>query len=281
MTAPQRALAAATCLSLAVLLAAPSPARAGDGGDNCTGVVTPGSSITEQGVWCLQDDVTITLAVATVAIVKVNNVTIDCLGHEIVATAGAANTVLGIQAIDVNNLTVRNCTFRGLRSGVITYGGSGHLVEDNRFEDLLVSAIHVEGGSDNLVRRNRARNTGGSTTVAFPAVIRSSGDVIDNVIDGVLLTGDSVTYGIIANGHDTEVARNTVRGFEPHASLFATGILATGARVVVADNTVVAGTPRSGFAINAVAAALCIGNRFDGFANAMVGCATKVGNLSP
>ena len=195
--------------------------------------------------------------------------------------AGAANTVLGIQAIDVNNLTVRNCTFRGLRSGVITYGGSGHLVEDNRFEDLLVSAIHVDGGSDNLVRRNRARNTGGSTTVAFPAVIRSSGDVIDNVIDGVLLTGDSVTYGIIANGHDTEVARNTVRGFEPHASLFATGILATGARVVVADNTVVAGTPRSGFAINAAATALCLGNRVDGFANAMVGCATKVGNLSP
>lgn len=284
----RRAFVAPLALALAALAAgSPSPARAGEGTDNCTGFITAiPATIATQGVWCLSADLSMSQANWHAIEVEAPNVTVDCNGHRLVSTAGAANFSIAVRSMENVNTTVRDCSIHDFAMGVAIGGGGGHLVEDNHFRGIRATAVSVTTGSNNLVRRNRIENTGGSQSISTTGVIRANADIVDNTINGLApQTGNSALTGIVVLGPDLEVSRNAVRGFTVAAGLYAIGIQSAHPRTTVADNTIVYPTSSSNSGISmggaAASSSICVGNRVTGFLNPLVGCTHSLDNGTP
>ena len=228
---------------LAGLFIAPTPARAAQSYDNCTGYVdTLPATISTQGTWCLRQDVTTGITFGNAITINTNNVTLDCNDFKVGGLqAGVGTTTNGIYANNRLNATVRHCNVRGFFWGVNLSGsGGGHLVEDNRFDGNTFGGIYVSGDGS-TVRRNFVYNTGGATSGgSWTEAILSSGDsdVIDNTIWGMTpITTRNDTEGLtIDSNNDGLVAGNRVRGL---AGTFNLGIRLYSAanRVRVVDNS--------------------------------------------
>jgi len=260
------------------LLAAPfAPAQA-ETHATCTGFIdTVPTTITTQGNWCLRKDLSTGIGSGAAITIETNNVTIDCNGYKVGGLeAGPGSTANGIVAVGRLNATVRNCTVRGFRNGLLL-GGGGHLVEDNRIEQNLYTGIHATGDG-NVVRRNRILDTGGAPGSTTSNGFYGSGDLIDNTIAGVYADAPGGKgIGIYNNGIGNEISGNRIRGLEGAA----TGINAAGTRMTVRGNTVslevevplskgiMGGTPLA-----------CIDNTVTGFADAYSACTLFSGNLA-
>jgi hypothetical protein len=157
--------------------------------------------------------------------------------------------------------------------------GAGHLVEDNLLDHNLFSGIQVDG-VNNLVRRNRVFDTGGSTAIPDESVgIFAAADIVDNIVDGVSTAGttDKVD-GIRFIGEGTTVTGNRVGGLELNGGGAAHGISAsdagayqtsiTGNRVAALD----AATPGVGILAVDGAAMLCADNIVTNFTTAYEHC---------
>jgi len=179
------------CRLLAVLILStslvlvPGKARA-ETHATCAGFIDSlPATVTKQGVWCLRNDLSTAITSGNAISIATNNVTIDCNGFKIGGlAAGEGSLATGIRASGRQNAVVRHCNVRGFQYGIYLTG-AGHLVEDSRFDNNLYMGIHVSG-ENNVVRRNRVHDTGGSS--AYPYGIYASAHVVVNIVAGAFST---------------------------------------------------------------------------------------------
>jgi parallel beta-helix repeat protein len=273
-----RHIAIALLLS-ASLATAPRPVAAAESYDTCAHYIDTLPAVTgQQGVWCLRKDLATSEAESNAITIAANNVTIDCNGFKLDGSAaGNGSHEIGIHAEDRQNVTIRHCDIRGFFEGVYLSGGSGHLVEDNRFDSNRYTGIDITGDSRTLIQRNRVFNTGGTTDGAdYVSGINASGDIVDNVIDGVFSDGgSSLIFGIF--GYGARISGNRVGGLKfSGVGVTATGIRAAdGADHVVAGNHVTAAQASiHGVGIRGGSdhTSLCAGNTVANFEAAFADC---------
>ena len=218
------------CLALALAAGfACLPAHAAQDYDSCTGFIESlPAVISTPGTWCLRRDVSTSQSWGPAIHVIANNVTLDCNGFKVGGlSAGPGTGAVGVQSQGRANVVVRDCAIRGFHGGVYLQG-SGHLVEDSRFDGNRAYGIGVDGDGS-VVRRNRVLDTGGSTQDDWVTAIRTSRtvDIIDNVVAGVLPVdidedGQALAEGIAVTLADGSTLRgNRVRdviGKGPYAS---------------------------------------------------------------
>jgi hypothetical protein len=198
-------------------LAMPAAARA-ETYHTCAGFIDSiPTVITTQGVWCLRKDLSTNLTSANAIDIRTSNVTIDCNGFKLGnlgAGTGTNSTAISGYG-QLSNLTVRNCNIRGFSSGIAIYGndpGSGHLVEDNLLDQNTGSGIYLIGYSS-IVRHNRVFDTGGRPGSDRASAISTTGDAIDNIVDGISGAPDVANfsaYGIYAGGVGSSVQDGVV-----------------------------------------------------------------------
>ena len=226
-----RASAAAGALAGALLLA--SPPSAAETFMTCTGVISSLPAVIDtQGIWCLTHDLGTAITTGEAITIDTNNVTIDCNGFKIGGlAAGVGTQAHGIEALDRANATIRNCNIRGFYRGVFLKGGTGHLVEDNRFDANTLSAVLVDGDGI-VVQRNRIFDTGPSTVSAMAIAVYAIGgvDVVDNTISGVVAAtgGNGDARGVfLFSNQDGRIADNRIRGLVSDGTGDMYGVLTT------------------------------------------------------
>jgi hypothetical protein len=237
---------------LAGLVGAAPSALAAESYDGCVGFIDAVPAvITTQGVWCLRKDISTSMNAISAIEIHVSNVTIDCNGFKLGGLAAGPGTFsTGIYAPGtLSNITVRHCTIRGFRSGIAIYDndpGTGHLVEDNRLEQITSQGIYVIG-QGSIVRRNTIVNTGGAPGSDRAQAITVLGDAIDNVVDGVFGAADVADFspsGLYSggvgniNGVGFLVQGNRIRNLVPKGTGEARGLELAGYAQSVRDNTV-------------------------------------------
>jgi hypothetical protein len=213
--------------------------------NTCAGFITSlPFTITTQGIWCLNADLTTAITSGSAITVAANNVTIDCNDFKLGGlAAGAGTTTFGIFADSRDNLNIRRCNIRGFLIGAYLLNGSGHLIEDNRFDSNTFVGIDVTSNRS-IIRRNLIIATGGSSVSATPSGIYSSGsvDIIDNIVNGVMANGTNTNaYGIQTSANpDGSISGNRVRGLVKTGTASAYGILNfTSGRITLRNNDVV------------------------------------------
>jgi hypothetical protein len=270
-------------LGMSALLAAPA-ARAGHDYENCAGFIDSlPATINSPGTWCLAQNLSTSAGLGYAIGIGVDNVTLDCNDFRLDGSGGgAASTMNGVYAQDRNNVTVRNCQIRGFYRGVLVQGatGSGHLVENNRFDGNLYAAIDVEGDGS-TVRRNRAYSTGGAVD---PSGIRiaSAVDVRDNVIDGVVakVGGGGNAFGISGSvGASGSITGNHIRGLDADGGGSAFGIANIGStRMIVRRNDLVGDGTGFGLLCN-TGSTRVRDNTISAFATPIDTCSSGAGNV--
>lgn len=268
----------------------PANARAADSFDSCAGFIDAlPATISSQGVWCLRKDLTTAITSGNAIEVKTNNVTIDCNGFKIGGlAAGTGSTTRGVYALDRLGTTVRNCALRGFYYGIELTGdnGGGHLVEDNRLDQSLARGIYVLG-DNNLVRRNRVFDTGGSTGALASWGMGGSADFIGNSVSGVFNVNPTTqyVYGIGLDGHGIVARDNIIRGLVRTAGNGGTAGIYSGAKAtgtLIRDNHISAVAPGdNNYAIvgGGTTASVCAGNTVVYFVALMFNCADGGGNV--
>ncbi|MEZ0470284.1 NosD domain-containing protein [Luteimonas salinilitoris] len=237
-------LSTAAALFAAAVLLAPAPAQA-ETYHTCKGYIdSVPATINQQGVWCLRQDLSTSIASGNAITIDAHNVTIDCNGFKLGGLgAGAGSTTVGIYANNRFNATMRNCSVRGFYYGINFTGGGGHLIEDNSYDSNTYMAIRVYSPGS-TVRGNQVIDTGGSTvaTASAHGIYGVSGiDIIDNTVNGVAAIGANANaYGIFtgANG-GASITANRVRGLAANGTGSTYGIYNDNSgRLVLRDNDV-------------------------------------------
>jgi len=286
MTTRPLAFMLSCALPVGLALAA-LPARAAQSYEACTGFITSvPATITTQGTWCMDRDLATSLASGSAIIISTNNVTLDCNHFKLGGLGAGPNSMAsGVSASGRLNTTIRNCNIRGFRTGV-ALSGSGHLVEDSRFDFNLLRGIQVLGDGS-VIRRNQVRDTGEANGEPLILGIYGEGsvDVLDNLITGVRgpSGGNTSAWGIwIYGGVGARAARNTVRDLVPTGTGNAQGIYTSnGSKVFLDDNRVVLASPLAGsvgFRCNALGGSLR-GNTAWGFSSLTSSCLDDGGNV--
>lgn len=257
--------------------------QAAESYDTCDGFIDSLPAIvTSQGTWCLRHDLSTAAAGGPAIYLEANNATLDCNGFKLGGlAAGDATAATGIHAVG-HNVTVRNCSVRGFRSGIVAgTGGGGYVVEDNRVDQSTAIGIEVWNDGGSVVRRNLVTRTGGNA--AYPNYgIHAFADVLDNTVTGVVAPVDHAAVGIDLRGTGTRARGNRVRGIQATGSGTARGIAAFGTHQSVVDNHIasvpsVAGTGLGG---GGASSTFCGHNHVQGFATAIAGCQDAGGNAS-
>jgi hypothetical protein len=277
-------LLAFSTLLLAGLFALPQSARAAQSYDNCAGTISSlPAIISTQGVWCLKADLTTAITSGNAITVNTNNVTIDCNDFKLGGlSAGSSSIAIGIYAQSRQNITVRHCGIRGFYYGV-DLDGSGHLVEDNRFDNNLLIAVLVTG-ENNTVQRNRVYDTGGAAGQSSATAIAAYANILDNTVSGVFASAtDSTNFGIRIYGIGNEAGRNRISGLEVQGTGSQYGIDVHSSDIID-DNRIVSTVLATGFGISSPgggAIYICKDNAADGFANPGIsGCSASSGDVA-
>jgi hypothetical protein len=286
-----RALLITVIVSLTALLN-PTSAHAAQSYDNCTGFITSlPATITTQGTWCLKADLTTAITSGQAINVAANNVTIDCNDFKLGGlAAGAATQTTGIYAYGFDNLTIRRCNIRGFYEGTYTLNGSGHLVEDNRFDSNTAYGVFVQSNRS-IIRRNLVIATGGSSSAGTSYGIYSTGsvDVLDNTVNGVTATGtNNDAFGIYTyNNPDGSISGNRVRGVVKTGTGVAWGIYNNihspgSGRITMRNNDVVGDGSAGSIGLYCTTAqGRATGNVVGGFVTAIQNCSGTNNEIVP
>ena len=276
---------AARALAALVLAAACTalPASAAESYDSCEGryIDSLPTTISSPGIWCLRKDLSTPLGYGAAIQVTANNVTLDCNGYKVGGlAAGPGSLASGVYASGRQNLTVRNCGIRGFYYGISIESGAGHLVEDNRMDNNLLTAIRVNA-DNSRVRRNAVFDTGGATGRNDATGIFGTADITDNTIAGVF-TGvvPGAPTDIIATTAGQQVSRNVIRGLVPGDGGNAYGIIANANGITVDGNRIAASGPVTGMGIVGTGNVFCINNTVAYFSTAVVACRASSSNDS-
>ena len=233
-------------LIAAMLAGSPLAARAAESYDNCAGTVASlPATIGTSGVWCMKSDLSTAMSSGVAISITANNVTLDCNGFRLGGLAAGTSTgATGIAALGRANVTVRNCIVRGFYDGVYLGGGSGNVVEDNRFDSNTRSGVRIDGDSY-VIRRNLIMQTGLSTvtSTAYGVFAPGAAGLIEaNFISGV--AGNSTMFsfanavGIASGGSYSVVRGNDVTGVYSAGESAVVGIDSSGAKSKLLNNTV-------------------------------------------
>ena len=197
---------------------------------NCTAITSLPAVITVQGVYCFTDNLSTAMTSGNAIDIQTNNVILDLNGFKLGGlAAGLGTQTVGINALNRQNITIKNGTIRGFLTGILLFGASqGHVVEDIRADQNTLAGIDVRGAGT-IVRNNQVVATGGTTTLgvnadatgievvgAGPRVLNN--DVIDTVKQGTGIARGiyllAATGGLAVNNRITEADR----GIEYEAS---------------------------------------------------------------
>jgi parallel beta-helix repeat protein len=261
-------------LLLASAFAAPHFVRAAESYGNCTGFIDSlPATISTDGTWCLRKDLATGIATGNAIEIAADDVTIDCNGFKLGGlAAGPDSQTTGIHSYNRKNAAIRHCNIRGFVNGIFLYGGSGHLVEDNRLDNNLFVGIDIDDATHNRIRRNAVYDTGGMTAGVYATGIYAYADITDNTVDGLFTSATSTQVsGIQSRGDDNQVSGNRVGGLVLNGGGKAFGIMAYGSHQSVAGNQVSAalgGTNGSGL----YGTAYCSGNTVANFMIAIDFC---------
>jgi hypothetical protein len=275
-------------LVLSLWLGATRCATAAESYDNCAGFITSlPATITTQGTWCLKQDLTTAITSGYAVTISANNVTLDCNGYKIGGlAAGLGTATMGVYSGGLN-VNLRRCNIRGFYFGAY-FNGSGHVIEDNRFDNNTFTAIDIEGDGS-IARRNRIFDTGGTTSghYAYGIFAVFAVDILDNTISGVVSTpgGNGDAYGIATTADSGGTIRNNrIRGLVSAGTGSSKGIyhLYQSDRLSMRDNNLIGdGSPNSVgiFCSNPNGGDRTIDNSIGGFGTAISFCNNSHGNL--
>ena len=270
-----------TVLALLIGVLYATPARA-ETFNTCAGFIEAlPATISTQGVWCLNKNLSTAITSGDAITIATNNVTIDCNDFKIGGlAAGNSSQTIGIHASNRQNASVRHCNIRGFRYGIDLEGGAGHLVEDNRLDNNLYTGIYVTG-DNNRVRRNAVYDTGGYPAFDYSFGIQATADVIDNTVAGVFATAtDTYPRGILITGGGNEARGNRVRGLVVAGAGTARGLYANGPGIKLAGNHIAASAATAGWGIFGFGGdTFCTDNTVSNFAVAQTSCEHNVDNL--
>jgi hypothetical protein len=278
----------ALALMLLALLCAPS-ARAAQSYDSCTGFITSlPATINSTGIWCMKQDLSSAISSGTAIAINADDVTIDCNEFKLGGlAAGAGTQTYGIKATNHTNTTIRRCNIRGFYYGIGLLGtGSGHLVEDNRFDSNTFIPMLVRG-DNSVVQRNLVFNSGNSTVSNYAYGIYTQGgvDILDNTVSGVVAhAGDN--GGAVGIQSETTATRriigNAVRGLAKDGAGSAFAIYTpTSDRVSIHDNELVGDQDALSQAIHCQSSnARASDNTLSAFGSDIVICHDSGGNAS-
>ena len=287
-TTPIRLAALALLASLGTV-----PARAAESYDNCTGFIdSVPAVITTQGTWCLRKDLSTALTGVSAIDIQTSNVTIDCNGFKLGGLAAGVGTFsTGIYAYGTrSNITVRNCAIRGFRMGIGIYAnepGTGHLVEDNRLDQITSQGIYVIGDGS-VVQRNRVIDTGGAQDSDRATAITVLGDAIDTVVDGIAGAEAVVDFspqglysGGVGNipGIGFVVRGNRIRNLVPKGNREAVGIGIAGYGMSVRDNVIAQYQSTIGKAVYCSTGGVLSGNHIYNYSQGAFTCVDGGHNL--
>ena len=296
----------AALVLIACGLFASSGAQAAESYDNCTNFVeSVPATITTQGVWCLHKDLATSIVSGAAITIANHNVTLDCNDFKLGGlAAGDESQAYGIYAVGRLNATVRNCNVRGFYYGIYLYEGTGHLLEDNRLDNNLVTALATLYASNSIIRNNRVYDTGGypdnNPRFGIYAYGGDAVEITDNTVAGVIGTAgyyNDVTgiqrgnyiAGSGSNFASAHITGNRVSGLMPTgAGKVASGLKSanygnTSAMVLIAGNHLVMTVPVAGSTgINCLyTGASMRDNNVRGFPTAFGGsCMNDGGNVS-
>jgi hypothetical protein len=236
----------AAVLAGALFTMCPASAQAAESYDGCKGTISSLPAVIDtQGVWCLKTDLATLMTVGDAIKVNAPNVTIDCNGFKLGGLGGGPDsTAVAIRVPNAANVTVRHCHIRGFRTGISVQGTEGgHLIEDNRFDGTIHSAISLSGDGS-TIRRNRVFDVGPSDVYNSLSAIYACGDVdvIDNSIRGVTGNQDNEGWYVIGIWHTCGVSGvvqdNRIADLVIPPSGKEYGIYAHGANLIVRGNSV-------------------------------------------
>ena len=162
-------------------------------------------TISAPGVYCLTTKISSNLTSGAAITINANNVVLDLNGYAIGNLQAPSSTLAtGIEAVDRQNITVRNGIVRGFWVGVglfngTTVGGttalsSGHKIEGITADTSYLSGLAVQGPFAQVIN-NKVMNTKGSS--------------ITTSISGVLVT-NYYGAGIMVSGADAYIAGNQI-----------------------------------------------------------------------
>jgi parallel beta-helix repeat protein len=289
-------------LAMALLLAGPKAARAAESYDNCTGFITSlPAVISTQGTWCLKQDLNTAIATGKAITIATNNVTLDCNDFKIGGlAAGTGTQTFGIYAIDRSNATVRHCSIRGFRYGIL-FGSSdpftspgGHTIEDNRLDGNTLVGIYVTGDGS-TIQRNRVFDTGQTTTSAtvYGIFAQYSVDVLDNTVTGVVArtasNGSAIGISTLISAGGS-ISGNRLRGLLKDGTGLEEGIVSDSDYNLAIRNNDLAGNATTGSVgiecnnnYNAISGPTDNGttknNVINGFVTGIQGCSDDSGNV--
>jgi len=274
-------------LLLLALLTAPRAAQAAESFDNCAGTIASlPAVISTPGTWCLNQNLSTSITSGNAIAITTNDVTLNCNDFAISGlNAGAGTIAYGVAATNRLNVTVQHCTIRGFYFGVSLSGGSGHTVEDNRFDGNTYVGMRVDG-IRSAVQRNLVIDTGSSTVVANAFGISTNGsvDIVDNSVSGVIARagGGGYVYGIItATNTSGSIRGNRVRELLKDGSGVVYGIWNnTSGRIILRNNDLLANGAAGTTGIRcANSTGSASDNMINGFVSGMPGCSNDGGNV--
>jgi hypothetical protein len=207
---------------------------------DCTPIPSLPYTISQQGIYCFDRDLSTSISAGNAINILVNNVTIDLNGWKLGGlAAGASTDASGIFANGRSNVTIKNGTIRGFLYGIEILAGQGHLIEGIRAERNTAIGISVSSDGS-IIRNNQVVDTGGSTIAADSFGIRITSDgvrVLNNDVMGVASTGNA--YGIFAFGTtNTVIENNRISGTESSGTGTSAGITVGFAQAMVVGNRI-------------------------------------------
>jgi len=215
---------------------------------NCTAITSLPYTISSQGTYCLNGNLSTNMTSDNAITINTGNVVLDLNGYTIGGSqAGTGTQAIGIYAFYRKNITIRNGTVRGFFRGIWLEDSSpyttsqGHIIEDIRADRNTQNGIMVEG-LGNIIRNNLVLSTGGNSS--YPSfngiyVLGPGNRVINNDVYETKEQGTVWACGIYANSTSGLVVENNRMGNAAFGTGYSAGIyIQASANAMVKDNTI-------------------------------------------
>jgi parallel beta-helix repeat protein len=187
---------------------------------NCTAITSVPYTISVPGIYCLTGNLETDMTSGSAITINVNNVVIDLNGRKLGGgSAGAGTNANGIFANNRKNITIKNGTIRGFKTGVFLNDtaantiSQGHIIQDIRADMNTHEGMYI-AGRGNIIRNNQVVDTGGSTTTNYAYGITAVGPgsrVLNNDVYETKEQSTASASGIeIENGDGSVVMNNRV-----------------------------------------------------------------------
>jgi len=187
----------------------------------CTVISSLPYTISAQGSYCLDRNLSTAITTGAAITINVDFVVLDLNGFKVGGGSGGFGTqASGVFALNHKNITIKNGNIRSFFRGVYLHdtsgnftGSQGHMVEDIRADENTFAGIVVEGRG-NLVRNNQVVDTTGTTVNGpnsdiFGLQVAGPGSrVINNDSTETVGVGTGIAYGIQLSSADGAVVEN-------------------------------------------------------------------------